>query len=83
MEAVFTMYQNITVTGQYECSSADLKYFHVSGLTTPLGNCKQSLLRSSDVISIDFKTKSCLFSLPIVLTSVSKDCTKNQFNFCF
>jgi hypothetical protein len=78
MEAVFTMYQNITVTGQYECSSADLKYFHVSGLTTPLGNCKQSLLRSSDVISIDFKTKSCLFSLPTVLTSVSKDCTQNQ-----
>ncbi len=77
MEAVFTMYENITVTGQYECSSADLKYFHVSGLTTPLGNCKQSLLRSSDVISIDFKTPSSLFPLP-VLTTVSKDCLQSQ-----
>lgn len=62
IEAVFTLHGNLTVTGQYECSSADLKYFHVSGLKTPLGTCKDSLLRSSDVINIDFKVQSSFLS---------------------
>ncbi|KAK4005514.1 hypothetical protein OUZ56_007221 [Daphnia magna] len=76
-DAVFTMHQNIMVTGQYECSSADLKYFHVSDLKTPLGNCKQSLLRSSDVISIDFKSQSNLFPEPI-LHGFAKDCVQQN-----
>lgn len=71
------MHQNITVTGQYECSSADLKYFHVSDLKTPLGNCKQSLLRSSDVISIDFNNQFDLFSEPI-LHAIAKACVQQS-----
>lgn len=74
MEAVFNMHTNITVTGQYVCSSADLKYFHVSNLETPLGICKNSLLRSSDVIAINFKAQPSLFSNPIVITeSISQE----------
>lgn len=48
------MHGGVTVTGQFGCSSADLKFFYVSSLETPLGLCKESLLRSSDVISVDF-----------------------------
>lgn len=75
MEAVFTMHANITVTGQYVCSSADLKYFQVSGLATPLGTCKNSLLRSSDVIAIDFKAQPNLLSNPVVISeAISQEC---------
>lgn len=67
------MHGNITVDGCYQCSSADLKYFHVSDLKTPLGTCKSSLLRSSDIISIDFEVPN-LLSLEI-LPKLPQDCT--------
>ena len=64
------MCENITVSGQYECSSADLKYFHVSNLKTPLGHCKNSLLRSSDVILIHFENNSSvLTNQPVTIIS--------------
>jgi len=63
------MHQDITVKGKFECSSSDLKYFHVSSLQTPLGECKNSLLRTSDVISIDFGAQNKLFDSDIIMSS--------------
>jgi len=59
-EAAFTMHENMKLTGQFGCSNSDLKYFHVTNLKTPIGICKDSLLRSSDIISIEFKVPPSL-----------------------
>jgi hypothetical protein len=54
------MHGNLTLEGIFECSSADLKYFHTSNLNTSIGKINSSILRSNDVISIDFKSSSSL-----------------------
>lgn len=72
------MHAGITVTGQYECSSADLKYIHVSKLETPLGTCKNSLLRSSDVIAIDFDVPPSNFSNFPLLSAFSYEHVKSS-----
>lgn len=59
-EAIFFMHGNLTLEGIYECCSADLKYFHTSNLNTSIGKINSSILRSNDVISIDFKSSSSL-----------------------
>ena len=56
------MHEKVTVTGQFGGSSSDLKYFFVSSLKTPLGLYNHSLLRSSDVISVDFGLQPQIFS---------------------
>ena len=53
--AVFIMHENMTLTGQFGCSNADLNHFYVTNLKTPIGVSKDSLLRCSDIILVEFK----------------------------
>jgi hypothetical protein len=55
------MHGNLTLEGTFECISADFKYLQTSELKTPFGKIKSSILRSSDVISVEFKPSSVIF----------------------
>ena len=55
-EAVFIMHENMKLTGRFGCSNSDLKHFYVVNLETPIGVCKDTLLRCSDIISVEFET---------------------------
>ena len=69
-EAIFSMHGNLTLEGTFECSSADLKYFHASNLNTSIGKINSSILRSSDVISIEFKSSSQISACDEVLSKI-------------
>ena len=53
--AVFIMHENMKLTGQFGCSNSDLKHVYATDLKTPIGVCKDTLLRCSDIIAIEFK----------------------------
>ena len=69
------MHSNLTLEGTFECSSADLKYLQASELKTPFGKIKSSILRSSDVISVEFKPSSLVLDdkvMPTILENLSQ-----------
>lgn len=67
------MHQSTTVSAQFESCTADLKFIEVSNLSTPLGTYKHSLLRSSDIICVEFCLKTDLLC-DSLMEELSKNC---------
>jgi Gem-associated protein 7 (Gemin7) len=72
----FTLHENTSVTAEFVCANGDFRHLYVSDLRTPIGTYPNSLLRATDIISIDFNMPTNL-ETDKLFTSIVKPTTEN------
>ncbi len=53
-EATFRMHEKTVVKGKYDCYNPDGDYILVQHLKTPIGTLPKAMLRTTDVIAMEF-----------------------------